>query len=202
MAENDELDELDEQDDDEQQYDGDDGGAGVVESLMSRLGDNGRSGLKPVVSAAAVAAATYVARNGPQLLKELGGDKAREKVGHARERGGVTGLAAGAAKRALSGSGGSLVERLAQGGELGKVADKLSGSGKGGAGWGDGRRLPIMQAVDVGAPVATGYNQWTQLEEDNAFLHRVGEVEQRSAATVTWHENTRDLHRARRDKVT
>jgi uncharacterized membrane protein len=222
MAENDELDDLDEQDEPEsgdgEQEPRASGDSGMVEGLMERLGENGRSALKPVASAAAVAAATYVARNGPQFLKELGGDKAREKLGQANEQGGVTGFAAGAAKRALSGSGGNLVERLKKGGEqearkqaadsggalgtLGKAAEKLSGSGRGGAGWGKGRRLPIMQSVDVAAPVDTVYNQWTQFEDNNVFFHRVEGVEQKSDATVTWRENIWGLRREWNAKIT
>src|ERR1051325_7130216 len=122
MAENDERDDLEEQDEYEQDDDGggepqDSGDGGLVEGLMSRLGENGRSALKPVASAAAVAAATYVAKNGPQMLKDFGSDKTKEKLGQAHEKGGGTGFAAGAAKRALSSSGGNLVERLKQGGE-------------------------------------------------------------------------------------
>ena len=222
MADNDELDDFDEQ---EEEGSGDaaeeshaSGDGDVAESLMSRLGENGRSALKPVASAAAVAAATYVARNGPQLLKELGGDKAREKLGQTHEQGGVTGFAAGAAKRALSGSGGNVVERLKKGGEdearkqaadsggalgaLGKAAAKLSGSSEGGAGWGKGRRLPIMQSIDVAAPADTVYNQWTQFEENNAFMHRVEGVEQEDDATVVWHENIWGRRRDWKAKIT
>jgi uncharacterized membrane protein len=225
MAENDELDDLEEQDDNEQD-DGDDGGdepqgsadGGLVEGLMSRLGENGRSALKPVASAAAVAAATYVAKNGPQLLKDFGSDKTKEKLGQAHEKGGVTGFAAGAAKRALSGSGGNLVERLKHGGEaeakkqasesggalglVGKAAEKLSGSGAGGKGWGKGRRLPIMQSIDVAAPLETVYNQWTQFEEHNAYMHRVQGVEQRDDNKVVWRENIWGRRREWNAKIT
>ena len=208
MADNEEFDDVDEQneDDGEQEHNGSGNGGGVVDQLMERLGDNGRSVLKPVASAAAVAAVTYVAKNGPQMLKDMGGDKAREKLGEANEKGGVTGFAAGAAKRALSGGGGNLVDRLKQGGEaeakkqaadsggvtgaVAKVAEKFSGSGgKGGEGWGKGRRLPILYSIDVAAPVEAVYNQWTQFEENNAFFHRVQGVEQKSDEAVVWREN-------------
>jgi uncharacterized membrane protein len=216
MADHEEYDDFDEYDD-EDQYD-DESGGGVVESLMNRLGDNGRAALKPVASAAAAAAVTYVAKNGPQLIKELGGDKAKEKLGEARKEGGATGFAAGAVKRALSSSGGTLVDRLKQGGEneakqkaadsggplglVGKVAQKVTGADAGGKGWGKGRRLPIMTSIDVAAPVDTVYNQWTQFEDLNAFMHRVEEVEQKSDATVTWHENIWGRRRDWNAKIT
>ena len=71
MADNEEFDDVDEQneDDGEQEHNGSGNGGGVVDQLMERLGDNGRSVLKPVASAAAVAAVTYVAKNGPRSLR-------------------------------------------------------------------------------------------------------------------------------------
>jgi uncharacterized membrane protein len=203
---------------DEQDDEGQEGGGNVLDSLMDRLGDNGRTVIAPVATAAALAAATYVAKNGPQMLKDFGGDKVREKLGQAKEQGGTTGFAAGAAKRALSGGSGNLVDRLKKGGEdeakqqaadsggalgvVGKVAKKLSGSGEGGTGWGKGRRLPIMQSIDVAAPVETVYNQWTQFEEHNAFMHRVEGVDQTDDATVVWHENIWGRRRQWRAKIT
>jgi len=60
MADNDELDDFDEQEEEEGSADAAEeshasGDGDVAESLMSRLGENGRSALKPVASAAAVA---------------------------------------------------------------------------------------------------------------------------------------------------
>ena len=40
------------------------------------------------------------------------------------------------------------------------------GGSKGGApGVGQGRRMPAQQSVDVGLPIETVYNKWTQFEE-------------------------------------
>jgi len=178
---------------------------GVMEVLRSQLGEHKRV----LATSAAAAAATYAAKKLPDLLEHLeqdGGDKLRDKLGKASDGGGVKGFAAGAASRAFSGGPGGLVDRLKQGGEdeakqqakdsggvtgaAAKVADKVGGGGsKGGFGWGKGRRLPLLQSIDVAAPVDTVYNQWTQFEELNSFMHRVEAVEQEEPETVVWHEN-------------
>ena len=184
---------------------GGDGEGGVMEVLRSQLGEHKRV----LATSAAAAAATYAAKKLPDLIEHLeqdGGDKLRDKLGKASDGGGVKGFAAGAASRALSGGPGGLVDRLKQGGEdeakqqakdsggvtgaAAKVADKVGGGGsKGGFGWGKGRRLPILQSIDIAAPVDTVYNQWTQFEELNSFMHRVEAVEQEEPETVVWHEN-------------
>jgi hypothetical protein len=182
--------------------------SGIVETLMHQLGEH-RAVLAPVATTAAAAAATYAARKLPELVDRFesdGGDKLREKLGKASDGGGVKGFAAGAASRAFSsGGGGGILDRLEQGGEqeakqqaeekggitgaVAKLGDKLGGKGQGGQGWGRGRRLPIICSIDVAAPVATVYGQWTQFEEMNAFMHRTESVDQEDDETVTWHEN-------------
>jgi len=183
-------------------------GGGIVETLMSQVGEH-REVLAPVATSAAAAAAAYAAKKLPQLIDGLengGRDKVREKLESASDSGGVKGFAAGAASRAFSGGGGGgLIERLQQGGQeeaedearnagglkgmAAKAGEKLSSSGGGGSGWGKGRRLPIMKSTDVAAPLDTVYNQWTQFEEMGSFLHRVESVEQKEDEQVTWHEN-------------
>jgi uncharacterized membrane protein len=56
---------------------------------------------------------------------------------------------------------------------------------------GKGRRMPVQQAVDVGVPLETAYNQFTQFEEWPEFMHRVTRVSQEddcslSFATKIW----------------
>jgi uncharacterized membrane protein len=46
------------------------------------------------------------------------------------------------------------------------------------AGVGKGRRMPIQQSMDIGAPLKTVYNEWTQFEEWPAFMHRLESVNQ------------------------
>src|SRR5687767_8632457 len=45
--------------------------------------------------------------------------------------------------------------------------------GRAAPGHGEGRRMPIQQAVDVAVPVKVAYNQWTQFEEWPRFMHRM-----------------------------
>jgi uncharacterized membrane protein len=46
------------------------------------------------------------------------------------------------------------------------------------AGVGKGRRMPIQQSMDIGAPLKTVYNDWTQFEEWPSFMHRLESVSQ------------------------
>jgi polyketide cyclase/dehydrase/lipid transport protein len=49
---------------------------------------------------------------------------------------------------------------------------------------GNGRRMPVQQAVDVAVPVETAYNQWTQFEEWPQYMHRVTRVTMDDDCTV------------------
>ncbi len=61
------------------------------------------------------------------------------------------------------------------------------GGSKGGAeGVGQGRRMPVQQHVDIGAPIETVYNQWTQFEEWPNFMHRVVRATQEDDCTVSF----------------
>jgi Polyketide cyclase / dehydrase and lipid transport len=53
-------------------------------------------------------------------------------------------------------------------------------------GVGDGRRMPVQQAVDVAVPLETAYNQWTQFEDWPNFMHRVTRVSQEDDCTVSF----------------
>src|SRR5689334_24813575 len=58
---------------------------------------------------------------------------------------------------------------------------------KGGApGVGKGRRMPVQQSVDIGAPIETVYNQWTQFEDWPSFMHRVTRVTQEDDCTLSF----------------
>jgi uncharacterized membrane protein len=51
-------------------------------------------------------------------------------------------------------------------------------------GVGKGRRMPIQQSMDIGAPLQTVYNEWTQFEEWPAFMHRLESVNQEDETHV------------------
>jgi len=95
------------------------------------------------------------------------GEKVKEKVD---ESGGVGGIAKQAAGGVLPGLGG----------------DSDGGGGGGVEGVGQGRRMPVQQAVDVAVPIETAYNQWTQFEDWPEFMHRVNRVTQEDECTVSF----------------
>jgi uncharacterized membrane protein len=72
-----------------------------------------------------------------------------------------------------------------------KGVAKLTGSDDDGdsraaPGHGEGRRMPIQQAVDVAVPVRDAYDLWTQFEEWPRFMHRIESVEQVDDAKVAF----------------
>jgi uncharacterized membrane protein len=79
------------------------------------------------------------------------------------DAGGVSGIAKEAGKGMLPFGGGG-----------GDKDDKKSSGG----GVGQGRRMPIQQAVDVAVPIKDAYEQWTQYEEWPKFMHRLDRVSQ------------------------
>jgi len=146
---------------------------------------------------------TAIGRVARETVQTVAANKKR----NGRGLSGGTGLAAGAglatlaplafkgakgAKNLMSGGSGN------SSGPVGKAKEKLEGNVKekakegakdalpfgGGknkndeAGVGKGRRMPIQQAVDIGAPLKTVYNEWTQFEEWPQFMHRLESVSQ------------------------
>jgi uncharacterized membrane protein len=53
-------------------------------------------------------------------------------------------------------------------------------------GVGKGRRMPVQQEVDIGAPIETVYNQFTQYELWPRFMHRVTDVSQKDKCAVNF----------------
>src|SRR5215216_4391064 len=51
---------------------------------------------------------------------------------------------------------------------------------------GKGRRMPVQQSVDVGVPLETAYNQFTQFEDWPEFMHRVTRVTQEDDCVVSF----------------
>jgi uncharacterized membrane protein len=95
-------------------------------------------------------------------------DKAK---GALDDAGGPGGIAKDAAKQMLPFGGG----------------DGGGGGGKGGAeGVGKGRRMPVQQVVDIGIPIESVYNQFTQFEDWPQFMHRVKRATQEDDCTVSF----------------
>jgi len=111
-----------------------------------------------------------VAEKGAGPLKDAGdaiGGKVQEKV-----TGKIQDKVKGDVKDAIPGSG------LFSGGGLFSSSDDSDGDSETPAGVGKGRRMPVQQDFDIGVPVSTVYNQWTQFEEWPKFMHRVTSVSQ------------------------
>jgi uncharacterized membrane protein len=91
----------------------------------------------------------------------------------------AAGQAGGAAVGSAKEAGKGLVPGLgSQGGKGGKS--------KGMPGVGKGRRMPVQQDLDIGAPLSTVYNEWTQFEEWPKFMHRLQSVSQEDETHVAF----------------
>lgn len=98
-------------------------------------------------------------------------DKVKDTVGQA---GGPGGVLKDAVKSALP-----FGENGGGGGGGGGSKGTVPGVGK-------GRRMPVQQSVDIGAPIETVYNQFTQFELWANFMHRVIDVSQKDDCTVSF----------------
>jgi uncharacterized membrane protein len=78
--------------------------------------------------------------------------------------------AAGAAKSSISKTAGGLM-------------DKIKGKSKGS---GQAKALNIEETIDVGVPVETAYNQWSQFKDFSRFMKGVESVEQTSETETNW----------------
>jgi uncharacterized membrane protein len=100
--------------------------------------------------------------------KDTVGKGVKDAVSETAEKaGGAPGLVKEAGKKMLPGGGGE-------------------SKGRGTPGVGKGRRMPIQQAVDIGVPLSTAYNQWTQFEEWPQFMHRLDQATQEDDCTVSF----------------
>jgi uncharacterized membrane protein len=113
--------------------------------------------------------------SGPRDLAEGAASKLGDSVGSkvtdkVDEAGGPSGILKDTVKSALPFGGGG-------GGRSGK--QDTEGVGK-------GRRMPIQQKWDIGLPIETVYNQWTQFEEWPKFMHRVTRVTQEDPCKVSF----------------
>ncbi|HEY6550031.1 MAG TPA: SRPBCC family protein [Solirubrobacterales bacterium] len=159
---------------------------------FSNGGDNGFSGARGLAAGAVLASAAPLAGKAAKklVMKRVAGSSAekgsglvekltegakdtvgkgvKDAVGETAEKaGGAPGLVKEAGKKMLPG-----------GGEDSK--------GKGAPGVGKGRRMPVQQAVDIGVPLSTAYNQWTQFEEWPQFMHRLDQATQEDDCTISF----------------
>jgi uncharacterized membrane protein len=174
------------------------GGVRRPNSVHDRGGSNGGlSGMKGVAAGAGAAALAPIAVKGAaRLARELAVGRLTDAVkSPTRALGGVTSSIG-------DHIGSSVTEQIKQkiehaegsGGILKDAAKSMLSFGggsrspsKGGMpGVGKGRRMPVQQSVDIGLPIETVYNQWTQFEEWPNFMHRVTRVTQEDDCTVSF----------------
>jgi uncharacterized membrane protein len=60
----------------------------------------------------------------------------------------------------------------------------------------------IEQSIEVGVPVRTAYNQWTQFEEFPKFMEGVKEVKQLDDVTLHWKAEIAGVEREWDAKIT
>ncbi len=148
--------------------------------LRNAKKSGGLSGVRGIAAGAGVAALAPIAAKGiGKAVKSVGSDGLDnfvEKLGGGLSDGG--------------GPGGAITDALKSALPFGGGSDDDGGGSKGSKdtvpGVGKGRRMPVQQSVDIGAPVETVYNQWTQYELWPSFMHRVTDVTQKDQCAVNF----------------
>jgi uncharacterized membrane protein len=130
------------------------------------------TGAKGFAAGAGLAALAPLAAKGAGKLAQGAKDTARKGV--VEMAGGPAGVAKEAAKSVIPGVGG------------GKRRKRKGGTKNDMPGVGKGRRMPIQQSIDVGVPIKTAYNQWTQFEDWPKFMHRLQRVSQEDESHVSF----------------
>jgi uncharacterized membrane protein len=92
-------------------------------------------------------------------------------------------------KAGLAGAGSKLKDRLAS----------LFGGGRGGGG--KPKMANIIESIDIGAPVQTVFDQWTQYQDFPRFAKGVESVEQQDETTTTWRAKVGMSRRTWKGKV-
>lgn len=155
-----------------------DGNGGALSGAKGLAAGAGAAALAPV----AVKGIGKLIRGGGSLTsgpKDLAdgavsklGDSVGDMVkGKVDEAGGPSGILKDTVKSALPFGGG--------GGGGGGGKNDAEGVGK-------GRRMPVQQYYDIGLPIETVYNQWTQFEEWPKFMHRVTRASQEDPCKVNF----------------
>jgi len=138
------------------------------------------SGAKGMAAGAGLAMLVPLAAKGAGKLargaKDTVGKGLKEGVDKTADKaGGATGVAKKVAKDALPGK--DAIPGM--GGGDGGQKNEAEGAGK-------GRRMPVQQSADIGAPIKNVYNEWTQFEEWPKFMHRLQSVSQEDETHVSF----------------
>jgi hypothetical protein len=126
------------------------------------------SGAKGIAAGMGLAAAAPLAKKGVDAVRGNGkpggksGGLAAKAASSVGDRVGSKLKDTVSSKVDEAGGAGGIVKEAA-GGLLPGIGGDGGGGGKGGVpGVGKGRRMPVQQYVDIGVPLETAYNQWTQ----------------------------------------
>ncbi|OHV34189.1 MULTISPECIES: SRPBCC family protein [Pseudofrankia] len=126
---------------------------------------------------------SLLAAEGQKAVRQVG-----ERLGSATE--GLGPAAEGVKKLAAGESPGKAMTSTALSALKQKAKNALGGGGAGKAGStkdpGPPKVTHIMEAVDVGVPVSTAYDQWTQFQEFPKFMKGVESVDPKSETEQNW----------------
>ena len=166
-----------------------------IQNGRRRSGSGPLSGAKGIAAGGAaglglMALAPLAKRGVSQLAgtAESGVDKVKDaSVGKLNE------AASGAIDDAKDKVKGNLLDSIPGSGLFSGGSDDDDESGEGGGGKknespgaGKGRRMPVQQDMDIGVPLSTVYNQWTQFEEWPKFMHRLQSASQEDETHVSF----------------
>ncbi|QHY99735.1 Polyketide cyclase / dehydrase and lipid transport [Streptomyces sp. S4.7] len=131
----------------------------------------------------------YVGARGQKLLDSAGGKltDVAQGLGGGSDGGGSNGLL-DVGKRVL---GGENPVKALVGEKAGSMKDKAVDSVKSAFGGGDAKAgsakvTNIIEAIDVGKPLRTVYDRWTEIEEFNSFAKGVTDVKQSDEIESDW----------------
>jgi uncharacterized membrane protein len=123
----------------------------------------------PVARRATRQAAMYAVRRGPDVAR----DTIAPKLGAAIEEAGGPGAFAKDVLSSVSGTGTGMLEKVGVGGEAPPRP------------WRE-RPLPVEESIDVGVPLETAYDRFTEFEEYANVLSRGETVDERPHERIAW----------------
>ncbi|MGH8868344.1 MAG: SRPBCC family protein [Actinomycetes bacterium] len=146
----------------------------------------GGAGSSAVAGVLGTAARKFAAAQGQNLLDRVGDGVTNltDRLDDVAENGGQLGTLSDGLKRTAEGENPA---KAALGAVGSSVKDKVkSAFGGGGGKGGTPKATVIIEEVDIGVPLSTVYDQWTQFEEFSSFMKGVVSVEQKDDVETHW----------------
>ena len=149
--------------------------SGVVSPLRGAVGGN------PAMSRLLDELERYAQIKGEHVLRGAG-EKAVGMLGNVGSEGGAAGAVGQAVGQAVGGGGGG------GGGGLGKaVMGAVGGLARSRSKGAGGRKSTlIIHDIDIGRPIQTVYNQWTQYDSFSEFMRTIEGVEKQDEVRSNW----------------